>query len=226
MRPRRRWTASSCAAIIDKFDGGPVGVDNLAAAIGEERDTIEDVLEPYLIQQGFLQRTPRGRVATVAAYRHFGLAQPKTAGTPELWGDAGWLDCIAGEVRTRTRSGDLGSATRTLSLARARLLRRHRRGRRRLLRELSQFMERARSEWLRAEGFEQTELANAHRVAFVVRSAAIDYLEPARFNDSLQVSVELIKVGAGHIDLIQRVTRNDELLASAVIKVACVGLRR
>ena len=51
-------------AVIDKFDGGPVGVDNLAAAIGEERDTIEDVLEPYLIQQGFLQRTPRGRIAT------------------------------------------------------------------------------------------------------------------------------------------------------------------
>ena len=63
-------------AVIHKFDGGPVGIDNLAAAIGEERDTIEDVLEPYLIQQGYLQRTPRGRVATLAAYRHFGLAEP------------------------------------------------------------------------------------------------------------------------------------------------------
>jgi Holliday junction DNA helicase RuvB len=63
-------------AVIHKFDGGPVGIDNLAAAIGEERDTIEDVLEPYLIQQGFLQRTPRGRIATLAAYRHFGLAEP------------------------------------------------------------------------------------------------------------------------------------------------------
>ena len=72
-------------AVIEKFSGGPVGVDNLAAAIGEERDTIEDVLEPYLIQQGYLQRTPRGRMATVSAYRHFGLAQPQTAGTPELW---------------------------------------------------------------------------------------------------------------------------------------------
>ncbi|MBG6029829.1 Holliday junction branch migration DNA helicase RuvB [Proteus hauseri] len=58
-------------AIIDKFMGGPVGLDNLAAAIGEERETIEDVLEPYLIQQGFIQRTPRGRVATHHAYRHF-----------------------------------------------------------------------------------------------------------------------------------------------------------
>ena len=73
-------------AILHKFDGGPVGVDNLAAAIGEERDTIEDVLEPYLIQQGYLQRTPRGRVATLAAYRHFGLATPD-ASSPvrSLW---------------------------------------------------------------------------------------------------------------------------------------------
>lgn len=60
-------------AIIEKFSGGPVGLDNLAAAIGEEKDTIEDVLEPYLIQQGFLQRTPRGRIATPHAYAHFGL---------------------------------------------------------------------------------------------------------------------------------------------------------
>jgi len=60
-------------AVIEKFAGGPVGVDNLAAAIGEERGTIEDVLEPYLIQQGFMMRTPRGRVATQAAYLHFGL---------------------------------------------------------------------------------------------------------------------------------------------------------
>ncbi len=60
-------------AVIHRFDGGPVGLDNVAAAIGEERDTIEDVIEPFLIQQGFLQRTPRGRIATLAAYRHLGL---------------------------------------------------------------------------------------------------------------------------------------------------------
>ena len=63
-------------AVIHRFDGGPVGLDNIAASIGEERDTIEDVIEPYLIQQGFLQRTPRGRVATLAAYRHLGVAPP------------------------------------------------------------------------------------------------------------------------------------------------------
>jgi len=64
------------STVLEKFGGGPVGVDNLAAAIGEERDTIEDVLEPFLIQQGFLQRTSRGRIATALAYRHFGLASP------------------------------------------------------------------------------------------------------------------------------------------------------
>lgn len=63
-------------AIIEKFMGGPVGLDNLAAAIGEEKETIEDVIEPYLIQQGFIQRTPRGRIASQHAYRHFGFDLP------------------------------------------------------------------------------------------------------------------------------------------------------
>jgi holliday junction DNA helicase RuvB len=69
-------------AVIHRFDGGPVGLDNVAAAIGEESGTIEDVIEPFLIQQGFLQRTPRGRVATAAAWRHLGLTPPQrnTAG--------------------------------------------------------------------------------------------------------------------------------------------------
>jgi Holliday junction DNA helicase RuvB len=66
--------------VLDKFAGGPVGIDNLSAAIGEERDTIEDVLEPFLIQQGFLQRTNRGRIATALSYRHFGLLPPAAAG--------------------------------------------------------------------------------------------------------------------------------------------------
>ncbi|MBB3224571.1 Holliday junction branch migration DNA helicase RuvB [Pseudoduganella umbonata] len=72
-------------AVLFKFNGGPVGIGNLAAAIGEAADTIEDVLEPYLIQQGYLQRTPRGRVATPAAYEHFGLKPPRTSLTGELW---------------------------------------------------------------------------------------------------------------------------------------------
>jgi Holliday junction DNA helicase RuvB len=73
-------------AVIEKFGGGPVGLDNLAHAVGEEADTIEDVLEPYLIQQGYLQRTPRGRIATLLAYRHFGIVAP--AAVKDLLSDA------------------------------------------------------------------------------------------------------------------------------------------
>jgi Holliday junction DNA helicase RuvB len=71
-------------AILHKFSGGPVGVDNLASAIGEERDTIEDVIEPYLIQQGYLQRTPRGRIATRLSYEHFQMVPPKDSGSLDL----------------------------------------------------------------------------------------------------------------------------------------------
>ena len=78
-------------AIVHRFDGGPVGLDNVAAAIGEDSGTIEDVIEPYLIQQGYLQRTPRGRIATLAAYRHLGVTPPAKAGAlgaaGELFGE-------------------------------------------------------------------------------------------------------------------------------------------
>jgi Holliday junction DNA helicase RuvB len=81
--------------IIEKFDGGPVGVDNLSAAIGEERGTIEDVLEPYLIQQGFIMRTPRGRMATRKAYQHCGLKPPQQASAPqELFDDEAGADSV------------------------------------------------------------------------------------------------------------------------------------
>ncbi len=73
-------------AVILRFDGGPVGLDNIAASIGEERETIEDVIEPYLIQQGYLQRTPRGRTATLAAYRHLGVA-PRALPDPGLFAE-------------------------------------------------------------------------------------------------------------------------------------------
>ncbi|MCW8860241.1 MAG: Holliday junction branch migration DNA helicase RuvB [Deltaproteobacteria bacterium] len=72
-------------SIIDKFSGGPVGLDTLAAAIGEERDTIEEVIEPYLIQQGFLHRTPRGRVATDSCYRHFHRTASQSSGSGPLF---------------------------------------------------------------------------------------------------------------------------------------------
>lgn len=75
--------------MIDKFSGGPVGLDTLAAALGEERGTIEDVVEPYLIQQGFIMRTPRGRVATHHAYSHFNLTPVERMGNQDLFRDAG-----------------------------------------------------------------------------------------------------------------------------------------
>jgi Holliday junction DNA helicase RuvB len=74
--------------IIEKFDGGPVGIESLAAAIGEERGTLEDMIEPYLIQEGYLQRTARGRIASRSAYEHFGLPMPasrQAARSPELF---------------------------------------------------------------------------------------------------------------------------------------------
>ena len=81
--------------IIEKFDGGPVGVESLAAALGEERGTIEDVIEPFLIQQGFVMRTARGRVATRTAYQHFGLKVPERdhGATLELFraNDGRWM---------------------------------------------------------------------------------------------------------------------------------------
>lgn len=74
-------------ALIERFDGGPAGLDNLAAAIGEARDTIEDVIEPFLIQQGYLMRTPRGRVAGRLAYQHYGLRVPERLSTPDLFSE-------------------------------------------------------------------------------------------------------------------------------------------
>jgi holliday junction DNA helicase RuvB len=74
--------------LVEKFGGGPVGIETLAAAISEETDTIMDVYEPYLIQLGFLQRTPRGRVATDAAYNHLGIEVPEVLRQPTLFGGA------------------------------------------------------------------------------------------------------------------------------------------
>lgn len=86
------------------------------------------------------------------------------------------------------------------------------------------YLERARTEWLRALGFEQTDLATHHRIVFVVRSLAIEYLKPALFNDELGISVELARVGASLIMITQRVTRGGDALTTAEVKVACVNV--
>src|SRR6478735_7791252 len=121
--------------IIENFEGGPVGVESLAAALSEERGTIEDVLEPFLIQQGFLVRTARGRMVTAKAWRHFGLAPPRRVGVDDLF------------VEQESRI----PAFRHLRLAHPHLLGRHRRRRRRLPRALSAFF-RARAHRMVARG--------------------------------------------------------------------------
>jgi acyl-CoA thioester hydrolase len=86
------------------------------------------------------------------------------------------------------------------------------------------YFERARTEWLRAHGFEQPELAAQYHVIFVVRSVAVEYLQPARFNEVLDISVELEHVGASQITMSQRARRGDALLVEARVRLACVGL--
>jgi acyl-CoA thioester hydrolase len=86
------------------------------------------------------------------------------------------------------------------------------------------YLERARTEWVRALGFEQTDLATQHRIVFVVRALAIEYLKPARFNDELGIFVELVRTGASQIVLAQRVACGGEALATAEVKVACVNI--
>ena len=116
--------------IIEKFDGGPVGIDSLAAAIGEERGTLEDVIEPFLIQQGFLVRTARGRIATRAAYLHFGLKAPeRAAANLPLFED----DAVSASPGRRASTGRTPTAVAIVYYA-----------------NYLRFLERARTEWLRS----------------------------------------------------------------------------
>ena len=149
-------------AVIEKFAGGPVGVDNLSHAIGEERETIEDVIEPFLIMQGYLQRTPRGRVATVSAYRHFGLAQPQagpnrsraraaSCGTGRANPEARMMNGFSWPVRVYYEDTDTGGVVYYANYLK--------------------FFERARTEWLRSSGLNQDRLAQEEGLIFVVRRA-------------------------------------------------------
>jgi acyl-CoA thioester hydrolase len=203
------------SAVIDKFAGGPVGVDNLAAAIGEARDTIEDVLEPYLIQQGFLQRTPRGRVATAAVYRHLGLeacsANPRASsgGRPEAQPGHKYLhspqdaalesapamkhqqkpNAFTIPVRIYYEDTDAGGVVYYANYLK--------------------FFERCRTEWLRAIGHQQADLLRDPGIAFVVRSVSIEYLKPARLDDQLVVGLEVEKISRAQIFFRQHIRRAD-----------------
>ena len=171
--------------VLDKFAGGPVGVDNLAAAIGEERDTIEDVLEPFLIQQGFLQRTSRGRIATALSYRHFGLAPPARPAAPTCSPTGAALERRAPRQRASPSASRCASTTRTPTrpassttptICKLHGARAHRVAGRAGLRA------RRRSSGHTASS------SSVHRVE-------IDYLRPARLGDRLEVTVALIERG-------------------------------
>ena len=184
--------------VLDKFAGGPVGVENLAAAIGEERDTIEDVLEPFLIQQGFLQRTSRGRIATALSYRHFGLTPPAPGGAP---------------ISSRTAARLTLTRRTNLSLPAPRLLRGHRRRAASSTTPTtsSSWSARAPNGWRRWASSSRDARA-AHGVVFVVHRAEIEYRLPARLGDRLDATLTLIELGRARMVALQQVWRGDERL--------------
>jgi len=139
-------------AIMQKFDGGPVGVENLAAVLSEERGTIEEIIEPFLLQQGFLMRTPRGRVVTPLAWQHFGIT-PKNQWIYLIMNNFVW------PIRVYYEDTDMGGRVYYANYLK--------------------FMERARTESLRDKGIEQIELKQQHNLIFVIRQVTIDYLKPA-----------------------------------------------
>ena len=171
------------STIIEKFDGGPVGIESLAAAIGEERGTLEDVIEPFLIQQGFLMRTARGRMATRTAYLHFGLKVPeRVLGQPAA-----------------VRGREVTPENERILLAHARLLGRHRWRRRRLLRQLPQ-VHGARAHRMAAHaGHSQRELAEQHGFVFAVVEVKVNYRKPARLDDELRVTCVPVPEGRASI---------------------------
>ena len=134
--------------IMEKFDGGPVGIESLAAAIGEERGTLEDVIEPFLIQQGFIARTARGRMATRLAWQHFGLQDARARRRQSAAVRRGRLSLFAWQARVYWEDTDAGGIVYYANYLR--------------------FLERARSEWLRARGFSQRALAPDAGVVFSV----------------------------------------------------------
>ena len=196
--------------MIENFAGGPVGLDTLAAAISEERGTIEDVLEPYLLQQGFIMRTPRGRVVTQNAYLHFGLQPPQLAETL-MWGAGVRSDSaltyhenkkFIWPIRVYYEDTDAGGVV--------------------FYANYLKFFERARTEMLRAMGYEQDQLIVNEGIIFVVRSVQVDYLSPARFNELLQVSAEVTLAKKASLTFEQLITRGDDVLCKSIIRIACL----
>ena len=185
--------------IIENFDGGPVGVESLAAALSEERGTIEDVVEPYLIQQGFLMRTARGRMVSAKGWRHLGLVPPPRQAQPRR------------PVRVRRSAADAAESDRptprTVSPGRCASTGKTPTPAAWSITPLPAFLERARSEWLRALGVDQMAFKQATGLAFVVRDMQIDFLKPALLDDELAVTVDVKERRAASILFAQTITR-------------------
>ena len=183
--------------IIENFDGGPVGVESLAAALSEDRGTLEDVVEPYLIQQGYLMRTARGRMVSAKGWRHLGLKPPRASRSParrpvRLPGADAGVDALRMRHRACRRTA---SPQPCLSPANFH-------GRRVYWEDTDaggvvyhasyvRFLERARTEWLRALGVDQMAFKEATGLAFMVRDMQLDFLKPALLDDELAVTVEV-----------------------------------
>ena len=209
--------------VLDKFAGGPVGVDNLAAAIGEERDTIEDVLEPFLIQQGFLQRTSRGRIATALSYRHFGLTPPDARRRRRLCSRRSGARTSVSPAPVAPRSRhDTTGRPRDLSLPGPRLLRGHRRRRRRLLRELPQ-VHGARAHRVAVGARLRPRRPRARARRRVRRASRRDRLPaPARLGDRLDVTLTLRELGRARLVADQAVCAARQTLTQARVTLACL----
>ncbi len=195
-------------ALIETFNGGPVGLETLAAFINEEKGTIEDVIEPFLIQQGFMMRTPRGRIATRHAYLHFGLKMPEKV-----------YDVASGQrVRGRGMIGQefvyplrvhIEDTDCTGLVFHSNYL---------------NFMERARSEWIDQLGM-TIAWQKEHGIFFVVHSININFMKPARAHDRLEVVSKVLTLKRASIifDQYLRLAGSaDKILCRAEIKIACV----
>ena len=198
-------------ALLEKFDGGPVGVESLAAAISEERGTIEDVLEPYLIQQGYMVRTPRGRMATpqrLSALRPAGAlrdgAGGRGGGTTCRWTWEGTINSVgefSHKLRVYIEDTDAGGIVYYVNYLK--------------------YMERARTEFMRTLGYAKNHIFNLD-LMFVVRDVAVSYRLPARLDDELEATARIKRLRAAGIVFRQTVRRGDEVLAEGDVTIACV----
>ena len=218
---------SYLACIAENYGGGPVGVDTLAAALSEQRDVIEDVIEPYLMQLGLLMRTPRGRLLSESGYRHLGKPMPKAqkqqqldllAGSPS--GDGTQDDGTeeAGRPRPQAKSSTdgmcsrCGSTTRTPTPPGSSTTPTG-----------CASSSAARTELLRLLGHEHSALRDERGVNWVVRRCALDYLKPARLDETIEVVTHCGELRGASLDMLQEARRGQDILLRAELVVACMN---